>query len=110
MAKSRWLRIQSVNHEFALTLTIHQTYLTTRPPTFASSAKSTPTAITSSSPPIPLTRANQRVTITSNGLTAEASTFTPCSVYVNGVPYPAHYQRPQSFLKPNAAFAPRQSN
>jgi hypothetical protein len=53
-------------------------------------------------------RANDRVTITSSGLTAEATTFTPYSTYVNGVPYPAYYQQPQDFLKPNAAFAPRQ--
>jgi hypothetical protein len=52
--------------------------------------------------------ANDRVTITSNGLTAEATTFTPYSAYVNGVPYPGYYQQPQNFLKPNAAFAPRQ--
>ncbi len=51
---------------------------------------------------------NQRVTITSNGLTAEATTFTPYPTYVNGAPYPAYYQQPQNFLKPNAAFAPRQ--
>jgi hypothetical protein len=51
---------------------------------------------------------NQRVTITSNGLTAEATTFTPYSTYVKGVPYPAYYQQPQNFLRPNAAFAPRQ--
>ena len=51
---------------------------------------------------------NQRVEITSDGLTAEATTFVPYSVYANGVPYPAYYQQPQDFLKPNAAFAPRQ--
>jgi hypothetical protein len=51
---------------------------------------------------------NQRVTITSNGLTAEATTFTQYGTYVNGTPYPAYYQQPQNFLKPNAAFAPRQ--
>ena len=52
---------------------------------------------------------NQRVTITSNGLTAEATTFTQYATYVNGTPYPAYYQQPtQNFLKPNAAFAPRQ--
>jgi len=51
---------------------------------------------------------NQRVTITSNGLTAEATTFTNYTTYVKGVPYPAYYQQPQNFLKPNAAFAPRQ--
>ena len=53
-------------------------------------------------------RDNQRVTITTDGLTAEATTFTQYSTYVNGVPYPAYYQQPQNFLKPNAAFAPRQ--
>jgi hypothetical protein len=51
---------------------------------------------------------NQRVEITSDGLTAEATTFTQYPVYVNGVPAPAYYQQPQNFLKPNAAFAPRQ--
>ena len=51
---------------------------------------------------------NQRVTITSDGLTTEATTFTQYTVYVNGVPSPAYYQQPQNFLKPNAAFAPRQ--
>jgi len=53
-------------------------------------------------------RDNQRVQITSNGLTVNATTFTPYTTYVNGVPYPAYYQMPQNFLKPNAAFAPRQ--
>jgi hypothetical protein len=52
--------------------------------------------------------ANKRVTITSNGLTAEATTFTQYTTYVKGTPYPAYYQKPQNFLKPNAAFAPRQ--
>jgi hypothetical protein len=51
---------------------------------------------------------NQRVEITSDGLTAEATTFVPYTVYVNQVPTPAYYQQPQNFLKPNAAFAPRQ--
>lgn len=53
-------------------------------------------------------RDNQRVTIPSNGLTAEATTLTQYSTYVNGVPYPAYHQQPQNFMKPNAAFAPRQ--
>jgi hypothetical protein len=53
-------------------------------------------------------RDNQRVEITSSGLTVEATTFTQYSAYVDGVFYPAYYQQPQSFLKPNAAFAPRQ--
>ena len=51
---------------------------------------------------------NQRVQITSDGLTAEATTFVQYIVYVKGVPSPAYYQQPQNFLKPNAAFAPRQ--
>jgi hypothetical protein len=53
-------------------------------------------------------RDNQRMVITSDGLTAEASTFTPYTVYVNGIAYPGYYQLPQNFLKPTAAFAPRQ--
>jgi len=53
-------------------------------------------------------RLNERVVITSDGLTAEATTFTPYTVYVNGTPYPAYYQAPQNFLQPTAAFAPRQ--
>ena len=51
---------------------------------------------------------NQRVQITTDGLTAEATTFVQYTVNVNGVPSPAYYQQPQTFLKPNAAFAPRQ--
>ncbi len=51
---------------------------------------------------------NQRVEITSDGLTAEATTFVQYTVNVNGVPAPAYYQQPQNFLRPNAAFAPRQ--
>ena len=46
--------------------------------------------------------------ITSNGLTVEATGFTRYSTYLNGVPYPAYYQQPQNFMKPNDAFAPRQ--
>jgi hypothetical protein len=54
-------------------------------------------------------RLNPRVTITSDGLTAEATTFTQYTTYVLNVAYPAYYQTPtQDFLKPNAAFAPRQ--
>jgi hypothetical protein len=53
-------------------------------------------------------RDNQRVEITSSGLTVEATTFAQYSAYVDGIFYPAYYQQPQSFLKPNAAFAPRQ--
>jgi hypothetical protein len=53
-------------------------------------------------------RDNQRVEITSSGLTVEATTFTQYSAYVDGIFYPGYYQQPQNFLKPNAAFAPRQ--
>ncbi len=53
-------------------------------------------------------RANQRVQITSNGLTAEATTFTQYAATVGNVTYPAYYQKPPNFMKPNAAFAPRQ--
>jgi hypothetical protein len=63
-------------------------------------------------------RDNQRVVITSNGLVASASTFvqnwvtttsptstgiTPANAY-----YPGYYTLPSDFMKPNAAFAPRQ--
>jgi hypothetical protein len=53
-------------------------------------------------------RDNQRVQITTNGLTAEATTFTQYTTTVGNVTYPAYYQQPANFLKPNAAFAPRQ--
>jgi hypothetical protein len=53
-------------------------------------------------------RDNQRVAITSNGLVANATTFVQSSTTVGLAPYPAYYQQPQNFLKPNAAYAPRQ--
>ena len=52
-------------------------------------------------------RDNQRVSITSNGLTANATTFVQYSTTVAITPYPAYYQQPLNFLKPNAAYAPR---
>jgi hypothetical protein len=55
-----------------------------------------------------LNRDNQRVTITSNGMVANASTFVQDSVKVNLAPYPGYYQLPNNFMKPNAAYAPRQ--
>jgi hypothetical protein len=55
-----------------------------------------------------LNRDNQRVAITSNGLTTNASTFVQNSATVGIAPYPGYYQLPQNFLKPNAAYAPRQ--
>jgi hypothetical protein len=53
-------------------------------------------------------RDNQRVAITSNGMVANASTFVQSSVTANIAPYPGYYQLPANFMKPNAAYAPRQ--
>lgn len=53
-------------------------------------------------------RDNQRVAITSNGMIASASTFVQNSVTANVAPYPGYYQLPNNFMKPNAAYAPRQ--
>jgi Carboxypeptidase regulatory-like domain/TonB dependent receptor len=53
-------------------------------------------------------RDNQRLTITSNGLISSASTFVQSSVTANIAPYPGYYQLPNNFMKPNAAYAPRQ--
>jgi Carboxypeptidase regulatory-like domain/TonB dependent receptor len=53
-------------------------------------------------------RDNQRLTITSNGLVSSASTFVQNSVTANIAPYPGYYELPSNFLKPNAAYAPRQ--
>ncbi len=54
-----------------------------------------------------LNRDNQRVEITSNGMIVSATTFTQNSTTVGNAPYPAYYQQPGNFLKPNAAYAPR---
>lgn len=53
-------------------------------------------------------RDNQRVAITSNGMIASASSFVQNSVTANVAPYPGYYQLPNNFMKPNAAYAPRQ--
>jgi hypothetical protein len=53
-------------------------------------------------------RDNQRVTITSNGMVANATTFVQNDVKANLAPYPGYYQLPSNFMKPNAAYAPRQ--
>lgn len=53
-------------------------------------------------------RDNQRVTITSNGMVSSASTFVQNSVTANIAPYPGYYSLPTNFMKPNAAYAPRQ--
>jgi hypothetical protein len=54
-----------------------------------------------------LNRDNQRVEITSNGMVVSATTFVQNSTTVGIAPYPAYYQQPGNFLKPNAAYAPR---
>jgi len=53
-------------------------------------------------------RDNQRVAITSNGMVASASTFVQDYVSANIAPYPGYYKLPGNFMKPNAAYAPRQ--
>ena len=53
-------------------------------------------------------RDNQRVAITTNGLTVNATTFVQSSTTVGIAPYPGYYQLPTNFLKPNAAYPPRQ--
>jgi hypothetical protein len=55
-----------------------------------------------------LNRDNQRLAITSNGTVASASTFVQNSVNANIAPYPGYYALPGNFMKPNAAYAPRQ--
>jgi hypothetical protein len=53
-------------------------------------------------------RDNQRMAITSNGMLASASTFVRNDVKANVAPYPGYYSLPGNFMKPNAAYAPRQ--
>ncbi len=53
-------------------------------------------------------RDNQRVALTSNGMIASASTFVQNSVTANVAPYPGYSQLPSNFMKPNAAYSPRQ--
>jgi len=53
-------------------------------------------------------RDNQRVTITSNGLVNSASTFVQSYVTTGLAEYPGYYESPANFMKPNAAYAPRQ--
>ena len=53
-------------------------------------------------------RDNQRMAITSNGMLASASTFVQNDVKPNLAPYPGYYWLPGNFMKPNAAYAPRQ--
>ena len=53
-------------------------------------------------------RDNQRVAITSNGLVVNASTFVQNSVTTGVATYPGYYELPNNFMKPNAAYAPRQ--
>ena len=53
-------------------------------------------------------RDNRRVTITSNGQISSASTFVQSYVTTGVTPYPGYYELPSNFMKPNAAYAPRQ--
>jgi Carboxypeptidase regulatory-like domain/TonB dependent receptor len=53
-------------------------------------------------------RDNQRVAITDNGLVVNASTFVQSSVTTGVATYPGYYELPNNFMKPNAAYAPRQ--
>jgi hypothetical protein len=53
-------------------------------------------------------RDNQRVAITSNGLVTTSGTFVQYSTTAGIAPYPGYYQLPTNFMKPNAAYAPRQ--
>lgn len=53
-------------------------------------------------------RDNQRVEITSNGMVASATTFVQSYVTAGVASYPGYYQLPTNFMKPNAAYAPRQ--
>jgi hypothetical protein len=55
-----------------------------------------------------LNRDNQRVGITSNGLVASASTFVQSYVTAGIAPYPGYYELPTNFMKPNAAYPPRE--
>jgi hypothetical protein len=55
-----------------------------------------------------LNRDNQRVAITSNGMVANASTFAQNSVTAGVATYPGYYSLPNNFMRPNAAYAPRQ--
>ena len=41
-------------------------------------------------------------------MVANASTFVQSSVRANLAPYPGYYELPNNFMKPNAAYAPRQ--
>ena len=53
-------------------------------------------------------RDNQRLTVTSNGLVSSASTCVQSYVTPNLAPYPGYYTLPTNFMKPNAAYSPRQ--
>jgi len=53
-------------------------------------------------------RDNQRVAITSNGMVTTASMFVANSATAGIATYPGYYTLPNNFMKPNAAYAPRQ--
>jgi len=56
-----------------------------------------------------LNRDNQRVVITSNGLTANATTFVQSAITAANAPFPGYYQQPGNFMRPTAAYSPRQT-
>ncbi len=53
-------------------------------------------------------RDNQRVAITSNGMVTTASMFVANSATAGIATYPGYYTLPKNFMRPNAAYAPRQ--
>lgn len=55
-----------------------------------------------------LNRDNKRYGITDNGFYNSSGQFIKYAQSVDGVYYPAYYQRPASFMKANSAYAPRQ--
>ena len=55
-----------------------------------------------------LTATTSESVITSNGLIANATTFVQSSIIAANTPYPGYYQQPGNFMRPNAAYAPRQ--
>jgi hypothetical protein len=53
-------------------------------------------------------RDNQRVTITDDGLLSNSASFVQVSKTVGVRSFAGHYRAPASFLRPTAAYAPRQ--
>ncbi len=53
-------------------------------------------------------RANKRVEVSDDGFLTGAARFVQTDSVVNGLPFPAQYQRQASFRRPTDAYAPRQ--